>query len=237
MRGGVEPATINGMPRGASFGSWSRASNVPAPSMDRSSRLAAQRFGSRDAVGGRAPGGAGELTGYVVAARAGDDEAWSRLVARFDGRLRSITRFYRLAAADVDDVVQTTWLRGFERIGQLREPTSIGAWLERIARRECLRLLQRTMSECPTEAARLGDRADEPGPEERLLAIERREVFDRALRRLPERQRRLLALLRVDPTPSYRQISALLDMPIGSIGPIRARSVARVRRQYELWAS
>jgi len=72
--------------------------------------------------------------------------------------------------------------------------------------------------------------------EERLLAVERREVLDRALRELRQRHRSLLAVLRVDAAPRYRQISALLEMPIGSIGPIRARSLARVRRHYELWA-
>jgi RNA polymerase sigma factor (sigma-70 family) len=184
-----------------------------------------------------------ELTARVLAARAGDQQAWSALVEQFDRRLRRIARSYRMAPADVDDVVQTTWLRSLERIGQLREPNAIASWLERITRRECLRLLQRRVSEWPTDEASLGDRADEQGPEERLLAaeerllaIERREVLDGALQQLPQRHRHLMTLLTVEPAPSYRQISALLDIPIGSIGPIRARSLDRMRRHYELRA-
>lgn len=172
----------------------------------------------------------------MLAAHAGDGDAWSALVGQFDGRLRSIARFYRLAPPDVDDVVQTTWLRALERIGQLREPTAIGPWLERILRRECLRVLQRPMSECLTDVEQFPDRADVHGPEERLLALERSEELHRALRELPPRHQRLLILLKVNPAPSYRQISELLDMPIGSIGPIRARALARVRRHCELWA-
>jgi hypothetical protein len=48
------------------------------------------------------------------------------------------------------------------------------------------------------------------------------------LAELPTAQRNLLLLLAADPQPSYRQISMILDMPIGSIGPTRARSLARL---------
>ena len=37
-------------------------------------------------------------------------------------------------------------------------------------------------------------------------------------------------MLAADPAPSYEEIGAALDMPIGSIGPTRARALARLRR-------
>ncbi len=37
-----------------------------------------------------------------------------------------------------------------------------------------------------------------------------------------------------EPTPSYEEISAALDMPIGSIGPTRGRCLERLRREAEL---
>src|SRR4051794_5612851 len=46
-----------------------------------------------------------ELVALVEAARAGDSAAWDRLVRRFEGPIRSIARSYRLAPADVDEVV------------------------------------------------------------------------------------------------------------------------------------
>jgi DNA-directed RNA polymerase specialized sigma24 family protein len=51
----------------------------------------------------------------------------------------------------------------------------------------------------------------------------------RAFDRLPARDQALLRLLVTDPQPSYQEISAALDMPIGSIGPTRARSLERLR--------
>ena len=53
----------------------------------------------------------------------------------------------------------------------------------------------------------------------------------RAFDRLPARDQALLRLLVADPQPSYQEISAALDMPIGSIGPTRARSLERLRAE------
>jgi hypothetical protein len=43
-----------------------------------------------------------------------------------------------------------------------------------------------------------------------------------------------MTLLAAEPDADYRAISAKLAMPIGSIGPIRARSLARLERHAEL---
>jgi RNA polymerase sigma factor (sigma-70 family) len=183
---------------------------------------------------GRDRGTDAELAAVVDAARAGDDAAWRALVGRFERRLREVVRSYRLSAADVDDVLQTTWLRLFTHIAQIREPAAIGGWLATTARRECLRLLQGPVREQLTPDPQPGEPREQDGPETRLLAAERRAVLDRALATLPERHRRLMAVLASDPAPDYRHISEMLAMPTGSIGPIRARSLARLLRYHEL---
>lgn len=179
-------------------------------------------------------GSSADLATLVDAARAGDDTAWRCLVARFERRLRDVVRSYRLSAADVDDVLQTTWLRLFSHIGEIREPAAIGGWLATTARRECLRLLQAPMREQLTDDPELGEQRDEDGPEIELLAAERHAVLNRALATLPERHRALMTLLASDAAPDYQHISQTLAMPIGSIGPIRARSIARLLRHPEL---
>jgi DNA-directed RNA polymerase specialized sigma24 family protein len=47
---------------------------------------------------------------------------------------------------------------------------------------------------------------------------------------LPVRQQLLLRLLSADPPLPYRDISEALSMPIGSIGPTRARALEHLRR-------
>ena len=63
-----------------------------------------------------------ELSCLAREAAAGDESAWNELVRRLDGVLRGVARRYRLAAADVDDVVQTTWLRAVDHVGRLDDP-------------------------------------------------------------------------------------------------------------------
>jgi RNA polymerase sigma factor (sigma-70 family) len=169
-----------------------------------------------------------ELRALVVAARAGDDRAWTVLVRRFDDQLRRIARSYRLAAVDVDDAIQATWVRVFTSIGRLESPGAIGAWLATTTRRECLRILQGPVRERLTDDPLLGDSPQTDTPEASLIAAERRAVLTSALDALPERHRRLMLLLCDDAHVDYRRISEQLEMPVGSIGPIRRRCLERL---------
>src|SRR4051812_28384568 len=177
-----------------------------------------------------------ELVELVLAARAGDSSAWNTLIGRFDGMLRSIARSYRLAPQAVDDVVQTTWPDLLPDIARLPEPVAIAGWLATATRRKAMRLLQMRVREQLTDDVDVGDRPDLHGPEATVLARELRAVLARALATLPDRHRRLMTLLLTQPTLDYQEISARLAMPAGSIGPIRARSLARLSRDPQLRA-
>ena len=63
-----------------------------------------------------------------------------------------------------------------------------------------------------------------------LLAAERHAVLREALGDLPPSDRRLILVLAENPRPPYAEISARLGIPVGSIGPSRARCLARLRR-------
>jgi RNA polymerase sigma factor (sigma-70 family) len=176
-----------------------------------------------------------ELTSLVEAARAHDDAAWTELIARFERMLRMIVRSYRLNDADIDDVLQTVWLRLHEHLGRLRDPNAVAGWLATTARRESLRMLQMHTREVLTDDCELLETVCLDGPDAELLATERYDVLQRALDTLPTRQRRLMVLLASAPA-DYREISATLHMPLGSIGPTRARSLTRLGRHRELRA-
>jgi RNA polymerase sigma factor (sigma-70 family) len=178
-------------------------------------------------------GSDGDITRIVSAAANGDQRAWDEIVERYSGLLWAVARAHRLSAADGADVVQTTWLRLIEHLPQIRNREGIGSWLATTARRECLRLL-RSGARCqPTEEMQLvvDAGADHAELDSALLTAERDAELWAAFGRLPARDQALLRLLAVDPPPSYQEISAALDMPIGSIGPTRARSLERLRRE------
>src|SRR5688572_20677530 len=82
-----------------------------------------------------APDPDGELIELVRAARAGDDRAWQRLYVRYTPAPRGIARSHRLSPSDVEDAVQTAWLRLVADIGRVRDPAAVGGWLAVTTRR------------------------------------------------------------------------------------------------------
>jgi DNA-directed RNA polymerase specialized sigma24 family protein len=59
---------------------------------------------------------------------------------------------------------------------------------------------------------------------------ERHATLRQALMDLPPHCQQLIALLIEDPPVPYAQISTKLGIPVGSIGPNRARCLSRLRR-------
>jgi RNA polymerase sigma factor (sigma-70 family) len=161
----------------------------------------------------------------------GDQRAWDELIDEFAGLVWGVARAFRLSDADAADVSQTTWLRLVENLDRLQDPSRVGAWLATTARRQCIQQLQRASRVIPRSDDLPEPVSQSPDPSAALLTTERDHALWAALERLPDRDRRLLRMLMADPAPSYAEISAALEMPIGSIGPTRARALERLRRE------
>jgi RNA polymerase sigma factor (sigma-70 family) len=168
----------------------------------------------------------------VKAAARGDESSWAAMVDRYNGLIWAVARNHRLNSADAADVVQTTWLKLFENLGSLRDPDRVGSWLAVTARHEALRTLRRSRNQVLTaeESDLEARQVDVPGPDFGILTAERDAELRRAFGELPLRCQRLLELLLTEPRANYREIAAALDMPVGSIGPTRARCLACLRR-------
>jgi RNA polymerase sigma factor (sigma-70 family) len=178
-----------------------------------------------------------ETAELVRSAAAGDAGAWTALVHRFSGLVWSVARGYRLENADAEDVYQVTWLRLTEHLRWLHTPERLGAWLATTARNEALKVIRGRSRVTLTDDPYLLDRGDDTETPEQV-AVEAEDAADRqertvavwtAFQRLSARCARLLRVLVSTPPLSYVEIAELLDMPIGSIGPTRARCLARLR--------
>ncbi|MDA0181683.1 sigma-70 family RNA polymerase sigma factor [Solirubrobacter phytolaccae] len=178
-----------------------------------------------------------ELERLVRDAADADDAAWNTLVRGYGPRLHAVARAQRVGSHDAEDVVQMTWLKLFTHIGTVREPAKLGGYLQTITRHTTWRHVSATRREqLEPDAidAAVDDR--QPGLEEGLIAEERSAVLAAALECLPPREKRLMQMLVREPEPTYAEISAELGMPIGSIGPTRARCLERLRRDPRLAA-
>jgi RNA polymerase sigma factor (sigma-70 family) len=118
----------------------------------------------------------------------------------------------------------------------LRDPAAVSGWLATTARRQSFRVLQRHVREHLTDDPAHSESAGDAKPDDELLAAERRELLHDALSELPTRHRHLMRVLVTQPELSYEDVGRLLAMPIGSIGPTRARSLDRLRRSTKLQA-
>lgn len=171
-----------------------------------------------------------DVAADVAAAASGESRAWNRLVERYSGLVWAVARSYRLDEADAADVSQTTWLRLAEHLHRLRQPERVGGWLATTARNEALRTLRRSARLVPVDDDfDLLMNEEEQEVDHRLLDYERDAALWRAFRALAPPCQRLLRTLMADPAPSYADVSATLDMPVGSIGPRRARCLERLR--------
>jgi RNA polymerase sigma factor (sigma-70 family) len=175
----------------------------------------------------------------VARVREGDQEAWNEVVERYSPLVWSICMRHQLSRQDADDVGQSVWLLLVEQIGSLREPAALPGWLATTTRHECLRVLRaagrRDHAGLPPEDQMPAD-PDAAMIEDEVITAERNAALRAAFAELPQGCHQLLSMLVSDPPCPYADISATLGVPMGSIGPMRARCLARLRRSPHLTA-
>jgi len=167
----------------------------------------------------------------VTRARNGDTRAWDDLVERYAPLVWFICRSHQLSDADAGDVHQNIWLQLVSHLDTIRDPAALPGWLATATRRECIRVLQ---ARRPHAAGYGPDAETIPDPragmvEQELLEAERHAALREALARLPPGCQRLIGKLIEDPPLTYAQISAALNIPVGSIGPLRGRCLDKLR--------
>ncbi|MDT6972757.1 RNA polymerase sigma factor [Streptomyces thermocarboxydus] len=182
-----------------------------------------------------------EVGALVRSAVDGDAAAWKAIVEGLGPLVWSVVRAHRLSDADAHEVYQTVWFRFTQHLDRLREPEKAGSWLASTARHECLKVHRHARRLVLTDDPQVLDTVSEEGePEQALLETEEVAAQGERVRRLwqafeelGERCRQLLRVLITSPPPSYQEVSAALDIAVGSIGPMRQRCLRRLRARLE----
>ena len=129
---------------------------------------------------------------------------------------------------DVQDVAQTTWLRLIQQGHTIRDPERLAGWLAVTASRECLAVLRRT-----SRQGQLAMEDEQPDPTVDVAQSAEDHDVARllwaAVSELPPRQHSLVLALFRDEMRSYSDVADKCALPIGSIGPTRARALSRLR--------
>lgn len=161
------------------------------------------------------------------ACRAGDARAWETLVQRYSSLAYGVARRYRLPPGDCDDVHQACFMALVTALGKGDVIEKLGPWLATVAHRESWRVGR--------ARNRALDKADFDSVAEPSEATVRDLTEAHAVRQgldsLGSPCRELLtALFSVAGEPHYPTISASLGIPVGSIGPTRARCLGKMEK-------
>jgi len=170
-----------------------------------------------------------EVGRLVRASADGDEAAWNELVRRFAPRVMAVIRSYRLAPADAEDVYQTVWLKLVENLDGLRDPEALPGWLRSTTMHECIRQLERRRRTVPVDP-QSDEAVNQPGTDDieaAAMRAELRQALRAGFAELSEQDRALLRLYAL--AEPYKDVSELLQMKTGSIGPTIGRSLERLR--------
>ncbi|MFN8178890.1 MAG: sigma-70 family RNA polymerase sigma factor [bacterium] len=166
-----------------------------------------------------------------------DELAWEILVRRYRKLVYAVPFRARLPSEAVEEVFHATFARLSERIDTVRDRSKVRAWMVTTARRLTIDAIRRRAAMAAHEELdAAGNHVVDPQElaSEQMESLERRHLVRQALLRLGERCRRLLRLLfydTSDPPRSYESIARELGMPLGSLGPTRARCLVRLREE------
>ncbi len=172
----------------------------------------------------------------ILACRRSDERAWETLIGRYERLVFSIARRHGLSADDAADVTQKVFIILLQSMDRLPDDVNLGGWLTTVTRRHTWRAMTRLGRELPGEKENIAESAillgcQAPDPIDRWETLQ---AVHETLNRLGERCRQLLLALYFDPSePSYAEVACRLNMPVGSIGPTRARCLIKLKALLE----
>lgn len=172
----------------------------------------------------------------IARSRAGDDEAFARLVRAHAGLVGSIA-LNILGDADLaGDVAQETFLKVHRHLGDLEEPEKFKSWLCGVARTTSIDALRRGQGR-PVSLEALREEGKEPPiaapTRTQSASVEQEELFEKVLatiRSFPRIYQEPIYLHHLRHM-TYQEISAFLSVPVATVESrlYRARLMLRER--------
>jgi RNA polymerase sigma factor (sigma-70 family) len=178
----------------------------------------------------------GQLIGRCLE---GDQQAWSGLIDKYKNLIYSIPVKLGMHQ-DAADIFQSVCVELLSELPRLREHRALPKWLMQTCYHTCLRhqraadrLVELEPEGIDGEAGIAAGGADDL-PDHMLMQLEQEQILRDAVSELPEKCEQMIRLLFFEMPPRpYEDIADELGMATGSIGAIRARCLAHLRKQLE----
>jgi RNA polymerase sigma factor (sigma-70 family) len=169
----------------------------------------------------------------------GDQEAWSALIEKYKNLIYSIPIKLGMHQ-DAGDIFQSVCVDLLSELPRLREHRALPKWLMQTCYHKCLayqraanRLVELPPEGTKSDSVLPASSADDL-PEHMLVQLEQEQILRDAISRLPEKCERMVRLLFFEMPPRpYESVAEELGMATGSIGAIRGRCLAYLRKQLQ----
>ena len=176
----------------------------------------------------------------VAKAREGDTAAYNQLMTRYSPKIYRLAKHITQHEEDAEDVLQETFLKAFEHLGDFQGQSKFYTWLVRIAVNEALMKLRRRRPErmvsldedVKTEEDSLPREVADwsPNPEQQYNQAELRDILTRTIQGLPASFRTVFVLRDVEGLSTEETAEALdLSIPAVKSRLLRARLQLRDR--------
>ena len=155
-------------------------------------------------------------TALVRSAQHGDRNAFSELVHIHARGVFNVV--YRMCGDELiaEDAAQETFIRAWQNLSSYRPQTPLRNWLYRIAFNAGMDMLRKEKRILPNDIEDMQLTDGQPGLESLVSQQERTQLVQKAILSLPDASRAVL-ILREYEELSYQDISATLDIPIGTV--------------------
>jgi RNA polymerase sigma-70 factor, ECF subfamily len=173
-----------------------------------------------------------ELLPLVVAAQAGDREAFNELTRRFEKTVLAIAYRRLRNWAEAAELTQDVFVQVLRKLGQLREPERFPGWIKRITVRLAINRAVRRPPELISDPQNfVTAQAKRQSPVDSLLKVEDAQVLRYGLNRLKDLDRQTLVAFYFE-GQSLIEMSDRFASPVGTIK--RRLHTARARLKDEL---
>ena len=171
-----------------------------------------------------------DLDTAVTLAQRGDEHAFAALVTRYKNLVFSVALSVLRDADAANDVTQNVFLTAWQRLRELRSPSSLPPWLRETARRQALHHLRSRVRERTRAEFAHPDAA--PDTEAQITMREEARALEVALDEVPDDAREAL-LLYYSEEQSIGQVAALLELSEDAVKKRLQRARVALREEYE----
>jgi len=163
----------------------------------------------------------------------GNQSAWTELVNRYKSLVYTTCTYLGLSQAEAGDAFQQTWVLLYQKRKQIKNPERLSAWLVTTARREAIRLKNRSgFSPVELEAADVADPG--PDPEQEMVLMEQQARLEAAISQLDKPCQAVVEEFFFAPEEhSYEQVASKLGYAPNTLGAKRRRCLERLRQILE----